>query len=98
MIDIVRGHSLSKEEARRAVDMVVKQMEIRLGLLGMVAQWSGDTLKLNGVEGPAQGMTGEFAVGDDKVRVWLRLSPTLRSMRATIEANLHQFLARSFPP
>ena len=97
MIEIHRRHSLSKDEAKLETDRVVKEMENRLGLFGLVGHWKGDTLRLSAVQGTAQGTTGQVVVGEDAVHFTLSLSPALGLMRRTIEAALAQFLERSFP-
>lgn len=78
-------------------DRVVKEMENRLGLFGLVGHWTGDTLRLTAAEGTAQGTTGQVVVGEDAVHFRLSLSPALGMMRRTIEAGVAQFLKRSFP-
>jgi putative polyhydroxyalkanoate system protein len=97
VFEIHRRHSLSKDEAKLETDRVVKEMENRLGLFGLVGHWTGDTLRLTAAEGTAQGTTGQVVVGEDAVHFRLSLSPALGMMRRTIEAGVAQFLKRSFP-
>jgi putative polyhydroxyalkanoate system protein len=95
-IDIAHRHSLPRGGARRAADFLVKDLEARLGLSGLIAQWRRDTLYLSACTGPAQGTTGEVALGEDAVRVTLSLSPAHLMMRKTIEVGVAQFLKKSF--
>jgi len=78
-------------------DRVVKEMENRLGLFGLVGRWKGDTLRLSAATGTALGTTGQVAVGEDAIHFTLSLSPALGVMRQTIEAEMAQLLKRSFP-
>jgi hypothetical protein len=76
---------------------MVKELEVRLGLSGVVASWKRDTLHLSVSSGPAQGTTGEVVLGEGAVRVSLSLSATGRMMRKTIEVGVAQLLKKSFP-
>lgn len=52
-IDIACRHSLPRGGARRAADFLVKDLEARLGLSGLIALWKRDTLHLSVCTGPA---------------------------------------------
>ncbi len=56
-IDITRGHSLSKDDARQRAEQLAKSLETKFSLQW---RWDGDAIRFDAPTGPAKGTKGRF--------------------------------------
>jgi putative polyhydroxyalkanoate system protein len=90
-IDISRGHTLSREEARKRAEDLAKSMESRFDLEW---RWEGDRIVFDATRGAAKGTKGSVAVGDRDVRVQIDLPFLLRMLKSTVETKVQEKLGQ----
>lgn len=83
-IELTRSHSLSSDDARRAVERVAAKLESKLDV---THEWKGDTLHFEG-----SGADGRIEVGADEVRVAINLGLMLRPMKGWIRTQAARYL------
>jgi putative polyhydroxyalkanoate system protein len=88
-IDITRGHSLSKDEAKKRAEEFAKTMQARFALDW---KWVGDAIRFDAPSGAAKGTKGEVSVSDKAVRVQIDLPFLLRMMKGTVESKVNEKL------
>ena len=83
-IRVERSHSLGREAARekaeRLAERLASEYDVRY-------RWNGDTLEFK-----RSGADGTIAVGDDSVRVELKLGLLLSALGGTIKREIEQTL------
>ena len=86
-IKIKKKHGLTRETARASVDAVAKELKKKLK-----AQyaWRGDSLKFK-----RSGASGSIDVGDDFVKVDIKLGLALSPMKGTIERAIRKNLSEA---
>ena len=90
-IDITKGHSLSKDEAKKRAEDLARSLEQKLDLKW---RWEGDSIRFDAPSGVAKGTKGEVAVSDKDVRVTIDLPFLLKMMKGTVESKVHEKLAK----
>ena len=88
-IDITRGHTLSKDEAKKRAEELAKSLESRFNLDW---RWEGDAIRFDAPHGPAKGTKGEVHVSDKDVRVQIDLPFLLKMLKGTVETKVHEKL------
>jgi putative polyhydroxyalkanoate system protein len=88
-IDITRGHSLSKDEAKKRAEDLAKSLEQKLDLKW---RWEGDSIRFDAPSGVAKGTKGEVAVSETNVRVTIDLPFLLKMMKGTVESKVNEKL------
>ena len=94
-IDVVRSHTLSKEDARLRAEELAKAMQSRFDLDW---RWDGDHILFDAPRGAAKGTKGSVEVSDREVRVQIDLPFLLRVMKATVESKVQEKLAQVLEP
>ena len=83
-ITVERSHSLglavAREKAERLAERLASEYDVKY-------RWSGDTLEFK-----RSGADGTIAVGDDRVRVELKLGLLLSALGGTIKREIEQTL------
>jgi putative polyhydroxyalkanoate system protein len=86
-IRVERSHSLGREAARekaeRLAERLAREYDVRY-------RWNGDTLEFK-----RSGADGSIAVGEDTVRVELKLGLLLSPMGGMIQREIEQVLDKS---
>ena len=86
-IRVERSHSLGREGARekaeRLAELLASEYDVRY-------RWNGDTLEFK-----RSGADGSIAVGEDTVRVELKLGLLLSPMGSMIQREIEQVLDKS---
>lgn len=90
-IDIRRGHTLSREEARNRAEALAKAMESKFGLDW---RWDGDRIVFDALQGAAKGTKGSVDVSDTDVRVQIELPFLLRMLKGTVESKVQEKLGQ----
>jgi putative polyhydroxyalkanoate system protein len=88
-IDIMRTHTLPKDEAKKRAEEFAKGMQSRFELEW---EWVGDAIRFDAPRGSAKGTKGEVSVTDTEVRVQIDLPFMLRIMKGTIESKVREKL------
>jgi putative polyhydroxyalkanoate system protein len=88
-IDISRGHTLPKDEAKKRAEDLAKNLASKFDLKW---RWDGDTIRFDAPGGVAKGTKGEVAVGDKEVRVQIDLPFLLKMLKGTVETRVHEKL------
>lgn len=88
-IDITRGHSLSKDEAKKRAEDLARSLEQKLDLKW---RWEGDAIRFDAPSGVAKGTKGEVSVSDTNVRVTIDLPFLLKVMKGTVESKVNEKL------
>jgi putative polyhydroxyalkanoate system protein len=88
-IDITRGHTLAKDDAKKRAEELAKSLETKFNLTW---RWDGDTIRFDAPHGPAKGTKGEVAVSDKNVRVQIDLPFLLKMLKGTVEAKVEEKL------
>src|SRR5258706_16015352 len=88
-IDITRGHSLSKDEAKKRAEDLAKSLEAKLELKW---RWDGDSIRFDAPSGVAKGTKGEVAVTEKDVRVTIDLPFLLKVMKGMVESKVTEKL------
>lgn len=83
-IDIQRGHRLGRERARALVDELAERLRERLEVS---TAWQGDELVFQ-----RSGVDGRISVGDELVRVQIRLGLMLTAFKPMLEAEIRRKL------
>ncbi len=97
-IEITKGHSLSKENARFVVGILVRQV-VR-DEPDFEWRWESDTLRFSVSAGRAKGVNGEVTLTDDSVGVMIDLTSASWSVwvaRWSIEHELKRQLEMLLP-
>ena len=90
-IDVVRSHSLPKEEARTRAETFAKAMQQKLDLEW---HWQGDRILFEAPRGAAKGSKGSVLVTDKDVRVEIDLPILLRMLKSAVESKVNEKLAQ----
>ena len=90
-IDVRRGHTLPKEEAKKRAELLAKGMEAKFSL---VWKWDGDSIRFDAPSGPAKGTKGEVSVNEQEVRVQIDLPFLLKMMKGTVESRVTEELQK----
>ncbi|HLK37525.1 MAG TPA: polyhydroxyalkanoic acid system family protein [Polyangiaceae bacterium] len=88
-IDVVRSHSLPKEEARTRAETFAKAMQQKLDLEW---HWQGDRILFEAPRGAAKGSKGSVEVTDKDVRVQIDLPILLRMLKSAVESKVNEKL------
>lgn len=86
-ISVERRHSLSREAARQKAEALVERLAREYDLK---AQWEGDTVQVK-----RSGANGSIQIGDDSIRVELKLGMMLSMMGGTIKAEIERALDKA---
>ena len=90
-IDVVKSHSLPKDEAKKRAEELAKAMQQRFDLDW---RWDGDHIAFEAPRGAAKGTKGTVEVSDRQVRVQIDLPLLLRVMKGTVEAKVQEKLSQ----
>jgi putative polyhydroxyalkanoate system protein len=90
-IDIRRGHTLSRDEARKRAEDLARTMEAKFDLNW---RWDGDRIVFDAPKGAAKGTRGSVEVGDKDVRVQIDLPFLLRMLKTTVESKVQEKLVQ----
>ncbi len=90
-IDVTRGHSLPRDEAKKRAEEFAKSMQERFALDW---RWEGDAITFDAPNGAAKGTKGAVTVDDATVRVQIDLPFMLRMLKGTIEAKVEEKLSK----
>lgn len=88
-IDVRRGHTLPKEEARKRAEQLASSMQQRFELDW---KWDGDRIVFDAPRGAAKGTKGTVDVGEKEVRVQIDLPFLLRMLKGTVETKVNEKL------
>src|SRR5882672_2775225 len=88
-IDIRRGHTLDKEEAKKRAEELARGLEEKIGIRW---RWEGDKIKFDAPSGAAKGSTGTVHVDGSEVRVEVDLPFLLRAIKGTVESKIQKKL------
>jgi putative polyhydroxyalkanoate system protein len=83
-ISVERTHDLGKEAARAKADQLAQKLSDSYGLK---PQWAGDTLEFKG-----SGVEGKVAVGEDLIRVDVKLGLLMSAMSGMIKTEIEKAL------
>ncbi len=83
-IDIQRTHSLGKDKARAAAELVAERLKEKIDA---TYRWDGDDLRFE-----RSGAKGRIHVTDSTVRLEIDLSLVLRPLKGKIEEKAHKYL------
>ncbi|WP_166358125.1 polyhydroxyalkanoic acid system family protein [Pseudomonas akapageensis] len=83
-ISVERKHSLGREAAKQKAGVLVEKLAREYGLQ---ATWVGDT-----VEVKRSGANGTVRIGDDTIRIDLKLGMMLSIMGASIKSEIERAL------
>ncbi|EIK96868.1 hypothetical protein PMM47T1_09421 [Pseudomonas sp. M47T1] len=86
-ISVERKHSLGREAARQKAEVLVDKLASEYDLQ---ARWEGDT-----VEVKRSGASGTIRVGDDTIRVDLKLGMMLSIMGSSIKGEIEKALDKA---
>ena len=86
-ISVERRHSLGREAARQKAEALVERLAREYDLK---AQWEGDTVQVK-----RSGANGSIRIGDDSIRVELKLGMMLSMMGGTIKAEIERALDKA---
>ncbi|ATR81418.1 polyhydroxyalkanoic acid system protein [Pseudomonas sp. FFUP_PS_473] len=86
-ISVERRHSLGREAARQKAEALVERLAREYDLK---AQWEGDTVQVK-----RSGANGSIQIGDDSIRVELKLGMMLSMMGGTIKAEIERALDKA---
>lgn len=86
-IVVERSHNLGRETARTRAEQLAERLTEKFGLR---CQWSGDTLQVR-----RSGADGQIEVGEDRVRIELKLGMLLAVMSGDIRRGIEQALDKS---
>ncbi|GGU77260.1 hypothetical protein GCM10009504_37920 [Pseudomonas laurentiana] len=86
-ISVERKHSLGREAARQKAEALVERLAREYDLK---AQWEGDTVQVK-----RSGANGSIRIGDDSIRVELKLGMMLSMMGGTIKAEIERALDKA---
>ncbi|MEE1924222.1 polyhydroxyalkanoic acid system family protein [Pseudomonas sp. 148P] len=86
-ISVERKHSLGREAARQKAEALVEKLSSQYDLK---AEWKGDR-----VEVKRSGANGSVEIGDDTIRVELKLGMMLSMMGGTIKAEIERALDKA---
>jgi len=90
-IDVVRRHTLAKDEAKKRAEDLAKTMQTKLELEW---RWDGDRIVFEAPRGPAKGSKGSVDVTDHDIRVQIELPFLLRMLKGTVESKVNEKLDR----
>jgi putative polyhydroxyalkanoate system protein len=90
-IDVRRGHTLPKEEARKRAEELASSMQKKFELDW---KWDGDRIVFDAPRGAAKGTKGTVDVGDKEVRVQIDLPFLLRMLKGTVENKVNEKLTQ----
>ena len=90
-IDVRRGHSLPKEEAKKRAEQLATSMKQKFDLDW---HWDGDRILFDAPRGAAKGTKGIVDVGDGEVRVQIDLPFLLRMLKGTVENKVNEKLSQ----
>ena len=88
-IDITRGHTLPKDEAKKRAEELAKSLETKFTLHW---RWDGNTIRFEAPSGAAKGTKGEVSVSDTEVRVQIDLPFLLKMLKGTVESKVKEKL------
>ncbi|MCI0994331.1 polyhydroxyalkanoic acid system protein [Pseudomonas corrugata] len=86
-ISVERTHDLGKEAARAKADQLAQKLSDSYGLK---PQWVGDTLEFKG-----SGVEGTVAVGEDLIRVDVKLGLLMSAMSGMIKTEIEKALDKA---
>ncbi|MCU1723461.1 MULTISPECIES: polyhydroxyalkanoic acid system family protein [Pseudomonas] len=86
-ISVERKHSLGRDAARQKAEALVEKLSSQYDLK---AEWKGDR-----VEVKRSGANGSVEIGDDSIRVELKLGMMLSMMGGTIKAEIERALDKA---
>ncbi len=89
-IDVLRHHTLPKEEAKRRAEELALSMQKKLDLEW---RWEGDRIVFEAPRGAAKGSKGSVEVTDTEVRVQIDLPFLLRMLKGTVESKVNEKLS-----
>lgn len=87
-IDIRHSHTLSKADARKAIEDVAKKLQSRFE---MDYGWSGDTLNFS-----RSGIDGHIALGEKDLHVQAKLGFLAAMFKDPIESEIKRVLQEKF--
>jgi len=87
LISVERKHNLGRDRARQKAEIVVDKLVRRYEVQ---ATWAGDT-----VEVKRSGANGTVQIGDDSIRIDLKLGTMLSIMSGTIQAEIEKALDKA---
>lgn len=88
-IDVRRGHTLPKDEAKKRAEQLASSMQQRFELDW---RWDGDRIVFDAPRGVAKGTRGTVDIGDKEVRVQIDLPFLLRMLKGTVETKVNEKL------
>ncbi|NBA94087.1 polyhydroxyalkanoic acid system family protein [Pseudomonas sp. R5(2019)] len=83
-ISVERKHSLGREAARQKAEVLVEKLSKQYDLK---AHWNGDTLEVK-----RSGANGTIQIGEDSIKVELKLGMMLSMMGGTIKSEIERAL------
>lgn len=86
-ISVERKHSLGREAARQKAEALVEKLSREYDLK---AAWNGDRVEIK-----RSGANGSIQIGDDTIRVELKLGMMLSMMGGTIKAEIERALDKA---
>ena len=86
-ISVERKHSLGRDAARQKAEVLVEKLSSQYDLK---AEWKGDR-----VEVKRSGANGSVEIGDDTIRVELKLGMMLSMMSGTIKGEIERALDKA---
>ncbi|CAG8864234.1 hypothetical protein PS627_00928 [Pseudomonas fluorescens] len=86
-ISVERKHSLGREAARAKAESLVEKLSQEYDLK---AQWQGDRVDVS-----RSGAKGSVLIGDDSIRVELKLGMMLSMMSASIKSGIERALDKA---
>ncbi|MCY1395411.1 putative polyhydroxyalkanoic acid system protein [compost metagenome] len=87
-ISVERKHSLGREAAKQKAAVLVEKLSREYGLQ---ARWDGDTVKVE-----RSGANGTVKIGDDTIRIDLKLGMMLSIMGPSIKSEIERSLEKEF--
>jgi putative polyhydroxyalkanoate system protein len=90
-IDVVRTHTLTKDEAKKRAEDLAASMKQKLDLDW---HWDGDRIVFEAPRGAAKGTKGTVSVSDTEVRVQIELPLLMRMLKGTVESKVNEKLAQ----
>ncbi|WPC05552.1 polyhydroxyalkanoic acid system family protein [Pseudomonas benzenivorans] len=86
-IDVERSHNLGREVAREKAEQLAERLAREFDVR---YRWSGDTLEFK-----RSGADGRIEVGEDRVRVELKLGLLLSAMGGSIKRQIEEALDKN---
>ncbi|WP_249678261.1 polyhydroxyalkanoic acid system family protein [Pseudomonas abieticivorans] len=86
-ISVERQHSLGREAARQKAEALVDKLAREYDLQ---ARWEGDTVEIK-----RSGANGTIRIGDDNIRVDIKLGMMLSMMGGTIKGEIEKALDKA---